>query len=66
MLGAHSGLPFQPAKYSPSLWKYHVVSRSNSPAGDRLVDSMLGKDTDNVSHVHVCVLNLFHPHPHNS
>ena len=63
-LGALSGHPVQPTEYSPSPRKYHVASRSHSPAGDRLVDSMLGKDTDNVSTVHVCVLDLFCPHPH--
>lgn len=48
-LGAHSGHPVQPTEYSPSPRKYHVASRSHSPAGDKLVDSMLGKDADNVS-----------------
>ena len=48
---AHSGLysnQVQTTEYSHSPRKYHVASRSHSPAGDRLVDSMLGKDTDNV------------------
>ena len=38
----------QAAEYSPSPRKYHVASMSHSPAGDHLVDSMLGKDTDSV------------------
>lgn len=42
----------QTSEYSPSPRKYHVASRSRSPAGDRLADSMLGKDTDNVKLFH--------------
>ena len=38
----------QTSEYSPSPRKYHVASMSHSPAGDNLVDSMLGKDTDSV------------------
>lgn len=54
---AHSSLyssQVQPTEYSPSPRKYHVASRSHSPAGDRLVDSMLGKDTDNVIRLTTC------------
>ena len=32
----------------PSPRKYHVASISHSSTGDHLVDSVLGKDTDNV------------------
>lgn len=50
-LFGHSSLynsQVQTAEYSPSPRKYHVASMSHSPAGDHLVDSMLGKDTDSV------------------
>ena len=62
-LGSHSGHPVQPTDYSPSPRKYQVASRSHSPAGDGLVDSMLGKDADNVSHI-IMGTYLQQPHPH--